>query len=59
MNSTAEYSLIGIAEAKRLIADGVGEIDAREGADVLREWEHDADAMEPEVVYTSMVAGLA
>lgn len=59
VNNAAEYASIGIAEAKRLIAAGVGQIDPQEDADSLRDWQRDTEAMEPEVVYASMVADLA
>ena len=59
MNNEAQYADIGIAEAKRLIADGVGQVDAEKNPDSLRDWQQDEDAMDPEVVFASMVADLA
>jgi hypothetical protein len=59
MNNEAQYADIGIAEAKRLIADGVGHVDAEKNPDSLRDWQQDEDAMDPEVVFASMVADLA
>ena len=59
MNNEAQYADIGIAEAKRLIADGVGQVDAEKNPDSLQDWQQDEDAMDPEVVFASMVADLA
>lgn len=59
MENEAEYGDIGIAEAKRLIADGVGVVDETRLADSLECWRRDEDAMDPEVVFASMVADLA
>ncbi|TCC46609.1 hypothetical protein E0H75_26505 [Kribbella capetownensis] len=55
----AEYGEVGIAEARRLMADGVGTVDEGRLADSLARWRQDADAMDPEVVFASMVADLA
>ena len=54
-----EYVDIGIAEAKRLIADGVGLVDETRLADSLERWRRDEHAMDPEIVFASMVADLA
>ena len=54
-----EYVDIGIAEAKRLMADGVGLVDETRLADSLERWRRDEDAMDPEIVFASMVADLA
>lgn len=59
MNNEAQYADIGIAEAKRLIAAGVGQVDAEKNPDPVRDWQHDGDAMDPEVVFASMAADLA
>jgi hypothetical protein len=59
MENEAEYRDIGIAEAKRLIADGVGLVDETRLADSLERWRSDNDAMDPEIVFASMVADLA
>ncbi|MEU8224466.1 hypothetical protein [Kribbella sp. NPDC048915] len=55
----ATYTDIGIAEAKRLIADGVGQIDPEKNPDALRDWQADGKAMDPEIVFASMAADLA
>ncbi|TDD42333.1 hypothetical protein E1263_42250 [Kribbella antibiotica] len=55
----AQYADIGIAEAKRLIADGVGLVDAEQKPDSVLGWLDDTNAMDPEVVFASMVADLA
>jgi hypothetical protein len=59
MEDEAEYSDIGIAEAKRLIAEGVGLVDETRLADPLERWRRDKDALDPEIVFASMVADLA
>ncbi|GAB2671435.1 hypothetical protein [Kribbella swartbergensis] len=59
MNNEAQYSDIGIAEAKRLIAEGVGQVDEQKNPDAVRDWRHDPDAMHPEIVFASMAADLA
>ncbi|GAA3108960.1 hypothetical protein JOF29_001520 [Kribbella aluminosa] len=55
----ASYADIGIAEAKRLIADGVGQVDEEQNPDPVRDWRQDDDAMDPEIVFASMAADLA
>jgi len=59
MNSTAQYAEIGVTEAKRLIAAGVGQVDADQKPDVVQGWLDDQEAMDPEVVFASMIADLA
>ena len=59
MNNEAQYADIGIAEAKRLIADGVGQVDEHKNPDSVQGWREDHNAMDPEVVFASMVADLA
>jgi hypothetical protein len=54
-----EYVEIGIAEAQRLIHAGVGTVDEQEFPDSARRWREDAQAMDAEVVFASMVADLA
>ncbi|MFD7156026.1 hypothetical protein ACFV9C_15575 [Kribbella sp. NPDC059898] len=58
-DNEASYVDIGIAEAKRLIADGVGQVDETQYPDVLDGWRQDADGMDPEVVFASLAADLA
>ncbi|TDW91552.1 hypothetical protein EV647_5132 [Kribbella sp. VKM Ac-2566] len=58
VNGEAQYTDIGIAEAKRLIADGVGRVDADQNPDPVRDWQRDEDAMHPEIVFASMAADL-
>jgi hypothetical protein len=59
MNNDAQYADIGIAEAKRLIADGVGRVDELKNPDSVQGWREDQEAMDPEIVFASMVADLA
>lgn len=59
VNNEAQYADIGIAEAKRLIADGVGQVDELRIPDVVADWRRDEEAMDPEVVFASMAADLA
>jgi hypothetical protein len=59
MNNEALYAEIGIAEAKRLIADGVGQVDERKNPDSVQDWRDEEDAMDPEIVFASMAADLA
>lgn len=59
VNGEAQYADIGIAEAKRLIADGVGQVDAEQNPDSVRDWQRDETAMDPEIVFASMAADLA
>lgn len=59
VNGEAQYADIGIAEAKRLIADGVGQVDTDQNPDSVRDWQRDEGAMDPEVVFASMAADLA
>jgi hypothetical protein len=54
----AQYTEIGIAEAKQLIADGVGQVDAHLKPDSVQGWLDDQDAMDPDVVFASMIADL-
>ena len=54
-----QYVEIGIAEAKRLIAAGVGTVDEGEFADSVRRWREDPEGMDPEVVFASLAADLA
>ncbi|WP_427889755.1 hypothetical protein ACQHIV_40325 [Kribbella sp. GL6] len=53
-----QYVDIGIAEAKRLIAAGVGTLDEVESGDSLRRWREDPEGMDPEVVFAALVADL-
>jgi hypothetical protein len=57
-NNEATYADIGIAEAKRLIADGIGHVDAGQDRDSVQEWQQDQDAIDPEIVFASMAADL-
>lgn len=57
-NNEAKYADIGIAEAKRLMADGVGQVDEEQYPDLVRDWRRDGDAMDPEIVFASLAADL-
>jgi hypothetical protein len=59
LNNEAQYAEIGIAQAKRHIADGVGQVDERNNPDSIQGWREDQDAIHPEVVFASMAADLA
>jgi hypothetical protein len=54
-----QYVDIGIAEAKRLIRAGVGEVDEGEFPDAVRKWREDTQGMDAEIVFASMAADLA
>jgi hypothetical protein len=58
MNGAAQYAEIGVTEAKRLIAAGVGQIDAEKEPVRAQDWLADHDTMDPDVVFASMVADL-
>lgn len=53
-----EYVDIGIAEAKRRIAAGVGTVDEGEFPDEVRGWREDSKGLDPEVVFASLAADL-
>jgi hypothetical protein len=59
MNNEAQYSEIGITEAKRLIAEGVGRVDEQKNPDAVQDWRNDPQAMDPEIVFASLAADLA
>ncbi|HWD77803.1 MAG TPA: hypothetical protein VG497_02950 [Kribbella sp.] len=59
VSNEAQYAEIGISEAERLIAAGVGRVDEQRVPDVVADWRGDGDAMDPEVVFASVVADLA
>ncbi len=59
MNNEAQYADIGLAEAQRLIADGVGQVDEQANTDSVQGWRDDRNAMHPEIVFASMAADLA
>lgn len=53
------YNEIGVTEARRLIAEGLGTLDEEQYADPLQRWRADQEAMESEIVFASLVADLA
>jgi hypothetical protein len=59
LTNEAQYADIGIAEAKRRIAEGVGQVDEQKHFDAVQGWREDQNAMDPKVVFASMVANLA
>jgi hypothetical protein len=59
MINHAEYSEIGISEARRLIDIGVGTVDERRFPDSVQGWRDDREAMETEIVFASLAADLA
>ncbi|MGC4939154.1 hypothetical protein [Kribbella sp. DT2] len=56
--SELEFQDIGIAEAQRLIAVGVGTVDEQQTPDSVRRWRADETPMDPEIVFASMAADL-
>ncbi|WP_020385730.1 hypothetical protein [Kribbella catacumbae] len=59
MLNELEYAEIGLSEARRLIAAGVGTVTGEWRADALEAWEQDREALTPEVVFASHIADLA
>ena len=59
MLDRAEYSDIGISEARRLIDSGVGTVDESRFPDSVQGWRDDPEAMETEIVFASLAADLA
>ncbi|GAA1686567.1 hypothetical protein GCM10009745_33960 [Kribbella yunnanensis] len=59
MNAAAQYAEIGVTEAKRLIAAGVGLVDAEQKPDSVQGWLDDEEAMDADVVFASMIADLS
>jgi hypothetical protein len=53
-----EYVAIGIAEAQRLIATGLGTYDAAVDPETVQEWFDDPSPMDPDVVFASLAADL-
>jgi hypothetical protein len=53
-----EFSDIGIAEARRLIAAGVGTVDEQRWPDSVSRWRADPSPMDPDVVFASLAADL-
>lgn len=58
MLNEAEYSEIGISEAKRLIDSGVGLVDEQRNPDLVQRWREDREAMDAEIVFASLAADL-
>jgi hypothetical protein len=59
MLNELEYAEIGVSEARRLIAAGVGTLTEGWQADALDRWKRDVEAMTVETVFASHVADLA
>jgi hypothetical protein len=59
MLNRAEYSEIGISEARRLLDTGVGTVDERRFPDSVPGWRDDREAMETEIVFASLAADIA
>jgi acetamidase/formamidase len=59
MLNELEYAEIGVSEARRLIAAGVGALTEEWQADALDRWQRDAEAMAVETVFASHIADLA
>ena len=57
MDRDFSYEEIGIAEARRLIENGIGRLDEDEYADALAEWRADPKPLDPVDAF-SMAAGL-
>ncbi|GAA1601881.1 hypothetical protein GCM10009789_65080 [Kribbella sancticallisti] len=58
MLNEAEYSEIGITEARRLIGSGVGLVDEHQIPASLQKWREDPGAMDPDIVFASLAADL-
>ncbi|MFK4087480.1 hypothetical protein ACI2LF_25450 [Kribbella sp. NPDC020789] len=52
MTGEAQYTEIGVTEATRLIATGIGHTDHAE------DWQNDQETMDPDIVFASMIADL-
>ena len=59
MQSLADYTEIGITEAERLIATGVGTVDEEQARDSVQGWREDRQAMDVDTVFASLAADLA
>jgi hypothetical protein len=57
MERDFSYEEISIAEARRLIENGIGLLDEEEYAEVLEEWRADPKALDPGEAF-SMAAGI-
>jgi hypothetical protein len=53
-----QYNPIGIAEAKRLIREGVGTVDETEFPDSVRRWRADPHGMDADIIYATLAADL-
>ncbi|WP_112244071.1 hypothetical protein [Kribbella monticola] len=53
------YTDIGLAEARRLIASGVGTIDGSLFPDSLEPWLNDTESLSPDEVFAAHIADLA
>ncbi|WP_433008110.1 hypothetical protein [Kribbella sp. CA-294648] len=54
-----EYTEVGLSEARRLIAAGVGTLTEEWQADALEKWQQDPEAMSTEIVFASHIADLS
>jgi hypothetical protein len=59
MLNELEYAEIGVSEARRLIAAGVGTLTEEWQADALDRWRQDAESLTVEAVLASQIADLA
>jgi hypothetical protein len=59
MLNELEYSEIGVSEARRLIADGIGMVDGALYPDSLKGWVTDPNSLTTEAVFASQIAGLS
>jgi hypothetical protein len=59
MLNELEYAEIGITEARRQIAAGVGQVDEARIPDSVQGWRDDREAMDPDTVFASLAADLA
>jgi hypothetical protein len=59
MRNVADYTEIGITEARRMIEAGVGTVDEEKDRDSVQEWRGDREAMDADTVFASLAADLA
>jgi hypothetical protein len=59
MLNEAEYTEIGIGDARRLIGTGVGTVDEEQARDSVQGWREDREALGTDVVFALLAADLS
>ncbi|MDX6246960.1 MAG: hypothetical protein QOF10_320 [Kribbellaceae bacterium] len=59
MLNEAEYTEIGIGDARRLIGAGVGTVDEEQARDSVQGWREDREALGTDVVFALLAADLS